>query len=162
MIVHSIVSSPDPTRKRREKDLVNLGWILYGVCRQGQAKLGSDWSLWHVIATGGRQTLLNLIVYIAYTAIQRCCIPVVSCHVTEQSCNLIGTWKFLSEGPRILPKCTMYQTLFLLGGGVWGRDYAYMHGTTDSCHSPWQHIMSMHKMANQTHLLIKCTVHTHN
>ena len=28
------------------------------------------------------------------------------CHMTSPFCNLIGAWKFLSAGPRILPKFT--------------------------------------------------------
>ena len=44
---------------------------------------------------------------------------VCSCyHMTSIFCNLIGPWKFLSGGPRILPRSFSSQE-----GRVWVRDY---------------------------------------
>ena len=41
--------------------------------------------------------------------------------MTSLFCNLIGAWKFLSGGPRILPKFT--RSFSSREGGVWVRDY---------------------------------------
>ena len=118
-----VVSSPDPTLKEGKGSCelwLNSQFSLYGAHRQGHANLGSNWSLWlylHEIATGVKQ-ILNLIGqlnWIAYIAIQRCCIPAVnlSCDWAE----LRSHWQM--KIPQRQPKdsAQVHQTLFLLGGG---------------------------------------------
>ena len=38
---------------------LNPSFLVYGARQQGHAKVGSDWSLWHVIATRGKATRLE-------------------------------------------------------------------------------------------------------
>ena len=98
--------------------------LLYGVRQQGHAKVGSDWSLWlrmHVIATGDKANLepdwsAKLSSLCSYTAMLHSC-GKLNCHVTEQSWDLIGMWKFLSEGPRTLPKFTRPFSSLEVGSG---------------------------------------------
>ena len=130
--MYSLVPRPHPRGRKRSGELwLNPRFSLDGAHRRGHAKLGSDWLLWlhlHVIATGDEANLepdtvigqRNRIYSLySYTAMLHSCGKLI-CHVTEQSCDLIGMWKFLSVGPRILPKYTRpFSSLEM--HGVWGR-----------------------------------------
>ena len=57
---------------------LNPRFLVYGAHRQGHAKLVSDWSLWYVIATGGKANLepdwsVKLNSLYSYTAMLHSC-----------------------------------------------------------------------------------------
>ena len=90
-------------------------------------KFGSNWSLWlhlHVITTAVKQTL-NLTGQGNWIASSySCTASIVMLHSCgklvmwlSQSCDLTGTWKFLSAGPRSLPKFTRLFSSLEVGSG---------------------------------------------
>ena len=52
--------------------------------------------------------------------------------MTEQSCNLIGTWKFPVQ---VQGFCPSSPDPFLFGSGIWGQDY-YLHVHVIGTHMP--------------------------
>ena len=57
----SLVSRPHPQKEGKGSNELGLNpsFLVYGARQQGHAKVGSDWSLWHVIATRGKATRLE-------------------------------------------------------------------------------------------------------
>ena len=120
----SLVLRPYLSRGKGSDELgLNSRLSFYGACRLGHAKLGSDWSVWlhRRLTVEQSWDLIGLhycvcdLAYTATTAMLHSCgrLVVWQC----QSCDLIDAWKFLSAGPRILPKFTRLFSSLKVGSG---------------------------------------------